>query len=73
MVRAERPLAVVTGASTETGYELAKCFARDGFDLVAATDEARIAAAAQDFQALGPSVVAVEADLATTERRRPAL
>jgi hypothetical protein len=38
-----------------------------------AANDARIAAAAQDFQALGPSVVAVDADLATTERRRPAL
>jgi len=29
-----RPLAVVTGASTGIGYELAKCCAENGFDLV---------------------------------------
>ncbi|MHC5674428.1 SDR family NAD(P)-dependent oxidoreductase [Nostoc sp.] len=29
-----RPLAVVTGASSGIGYELAKQFAQNGFDLV---------------------------------------
>ena len=31
--------AVITGASTGICYELAKCCARDGFDLVVAADE----------------------------------
>jgi uncharacterized protein len=36
-----KPLAVVTGASSGIGYELAKQFATNGFDLiVAAEDEA---------------------------------
>jgi NAD(P)-dependent dehydrogenase (short-subunit alcohol dehydrogenase family) len=35
-----RPLAVVTGASTGIGFELAKCSAEHGFDLVVAADEA---------------------------------
>ena len=34
-----RPFAVVTGASTGIGYELAKCCVEDGFDLVVAADE----------------------------------
>ena len=62
-----RPLAVVTGASTGIGYELAKCCAENGFDLVVAADEAEISKAAKDFEAMGAKVDAVNADLATTE------
>jgi short-subunit dehydrogenase len=62
-----RPLAVVTGASTGIGYELAKCCAENGFDLVVAANEAEISKAAQDFEAMGAKVDAVNADLATTE------
>src|SRR3954451_23812026 len=59
-----RPLAIVTGASTGIGYELAKCCAEGGFDLVVAADERQIENAARDFRSLGAQV---EADLATTE------
>ena len=38
----KRGLAVVTGASTGVGYELAKCCANHGFDLLIAADEAAI-------------------------------
>jgi short-subunit dehydrogenase len=62
-----RPLAVVTGASTGIGYELAKCYAENGFDLVVAADEAEIAKAAKDFEAMGAKAGAVNADLATIE------
>jgi uncharacterized protein len=65
--RAGRSLAIVTGASTGIGYELAKCCASEGFDLVVAADEPAIERAASDFRALGASVTAVEADLATIE------
>ncbi|HZT89306.1 MAG TPA: SDR family NAD(P)-dependent oxidoreductase [Stellaceae bacterium] len=61
---ADRPLAIVTGASTGIGYELAKCCAEDGFDLIVAADEPQIEAA-DEFRRLGASVEAVEADLAT--------
>ena len=61
-----RPLAVVTGASTGIGYELAVCCAKNGFDLVVCADEAAIEEAATTFRALGSEVTAVEADLATT-------
>jgi short-subunit dehydrogenase len=67
MAGQSRPLAIVTGASTGIGYELAKCCAENGFDLVVAADEPRIHEAAQDFRKLGATVEAVEADLATTE------
>ena len=63
----ERPLAVVTGASTGIGYDLAKECATHGFDLVVAADEAAIEDAAKSFGTLGATVEAVEADLATSE------
>jgi uncharacterized protein len=62
-----RPLALVTGASTGIGYELAKTCAENGFDLVIAADEPKIHEAAQAFRKLSAQVEAVEADLATLE------
>jgi uncharacterized protein len=62
-----RPLAIVTGASTGIGYELAKCCAEHGYDLVVCADEPEINEAAQAFRQLGVEVEAVEADLATIE------
>jgi short-subunit dehydrogenase len=67
MARSSKPLAVVTGASTGIGYELAKCCAEEGFDLVIAADEPEIKKAAADFKAMGAAVEAVEVDLATIE------
>jgi short-subunit dehydrogenase len=60
-----RPLAIVTGASAGIGYELAKCCAEQGFDLLVAADQPSIHDAAQDCRALGAAVEAIEADLAT--------
>ena len=60
-------LAIITGASTGIGYELAKCCAENGFDLLVVADEPRIHDAAEDFKRLGANVEAVQADLATTE------
>lgn len=62
-----RSLAIVTGASTGIGYELAKCCAEHGFDLLVAADEPGIHEAAQAFRALGVEAEAIEADLATLE------
>ena len=58
-------LAVVTGASSGIGYNLAKVFAENGFDLVIVSNGERLDKAEQDFAALGVSVKAVEADLAS--------
>ncbi|HKQ51532.1 MAG TPA: SDR family NAD(P)-dependent oxidoreductase [Pyrinomonadaceae bacterium] len=62
-----RQLAIVTGASSGIGYELAKLCAESGFDLLIAADEPQIQQAANDFRSLGVEVEAVEADLSTTE------
>jgi short-subunit dehydrogenase len=62
-----RPLAVVTGASTGIGYELARICAQEGHDLLIAADEPAIHTAATEFRGLGAHVDAVEADLATVE------
>jgi uncharacterized protein len=62
-----RPLAVVTGASTGIGRELARVCAQNGFDLVIAADEPLIHDAAATCEDLGASVTAVQCDLATLE------
>lgn len=59
------PLAVVTGASTGIGLELAKCCARNGFDLLIAADESEIHAASQGLRYLGRNVQGINVDLAT--------
>jgi short-subunit dehydrogenase len=67
MASQHRPLAVVTGASTGIGYELAKCCAENDYDLLIVADEPEIQNAAQSLRASGATVEAIEADLATTE------
>jgi len=63
---ATRPFAIVTGASSGIGLELARLAARDGHDLLIAADR-DLGPAADELRALGASVETVEADLATTD------
>jgi short-subunit dehydrogenase len=65
--KTKRKLAIVTGASTGIGYELARCCAQEGFDLIVAADEPAIEKAAEDFRTFGSKVDAVETDLATIQ------
>jgi short-subunit dehydrogenase len=60
-----RRLAVVTGASSGIGYELARQFAEHGFDLLINSSSERIRDAEQSLRDLGVQVESVEADLAT--------
>jgi short-subunit dehydrogenase len=67
MATAARPLAIVTGASSGIGFELAAQAARAGFDLLIAADEPSIHQAAELLSKHGVGVEAIEADLATLE------
>jgi uncharacterized protein len=60
-------LAVITGASSGIGRELAKIAAREGYELILVADEPQIDAAAGELRGTGAKVEAVEADLATFE------
>jgi short-subunit dehydrogenase len=64
---ANRQFAIVTGASSGIGRELAKVCAREGFDLLIAADEPEIETAAEEIRALGATVETVLADLSTIE------
>jgi len=67
MLDTTRKLAVVTGASTGIGLELAKLCARDGYDLLLAADDPKLDEAANELRKDGGQVETVLADLATLE------
>jgi short-subunit dehydrogenase len=60
-----RPLAVVTGASSGIGLELAKLFAAANYDLVIAAEDDELRPVADGIRAAGVAVDAVQVDLAT--------
>lgn len=62
-----KPLAVVTGASSGIGRELAKQFAEHGFDLIVAAEDSGINDAAREFETLGTTATAVQVDLASAD------
>lgn len=59
--------AIITGASTGIGFELAHIAAADGYDLLVVADEPLIDAAAADFRTKGVEVRSVEVDLSSIE------
>jgi short-subunit dehydrogenase len=62
-----RPLAIVTGASSGIGFELAKLCAENGFDLIIAADEPAIDTAADALRSIGVTVEPLMVDLATQQ------
>ena len=60
-------LAVITGASTGIGREIAKLAAGEGYDLILVANEPQIDAAAGELNTYGVAVETVEADLATLD------
>ena len=62
-----RSFAIVTGASSGIGRELAKLCAQNGYDLLIAADEPEIHAAAQELRLFGGQVDSEQVDLATLE------
>jgi short-subunit dehydrogenase len=59
--------AIVTGASTGIGFELATIAAREGYDVLVVADEPLIDAAAADFRQFGTKIQSVQADLSTID------
>ena len=64
-MNSERPLALVTGASRGIGFELARVFVENGYDVLVNSEDAGLESAATDLRAGGAEVQAVQADLAT--------
>ena len=58
-----KPLAVVTGASSGIGRELARQFATNGFDVIVAAEDTGLGSAADDLAATGAEIQPVQPDL----------
>lgn len=67
MLDTTRQLAVITGASTGIGLELARLAARKGYDLIIAANEDAIHAAADELRREGGQVEAVNVNLSGEE------
>ncbi len=70
MPEVSNKLAVVTGASSGIGLELAKIAAGEGYDLIIAADEDQIDVAADILRSIGVTVDAMRVDLSTKEGAR---
>ncbi|MGN6664796.1 MAG: SDR family NAD(P)-dependent oxidoreductase [Solirubrobacterales bacterium] len=62
-----RPFAVVTGASSGIGFELAKVFAENGFDLLITAEDEEIEAAQRELNQLTAGVECTRLDLSAEE------
>lgn len=62
-----KKLAVITGASSGIGRDLARICAAEGYDLVIASDTAEIEEAGTELRATGRTVTVVQVDLGSNE------
>lgn len=67
MLDETKKLAVVTGASTGIGLELARECAKNGFDLIIVANESELEKAGDQLRREGAAVETVQADLSTLE------
>jgi short-subunit dehydrogenase len=67
MTAAHRSFAVVTGASSGIGLELARQFAEHDFDVLICAEDDELEAAAAQLRTTGAAVVTARVDLATAE------
>ncbi len=63
-----KPLAIVTGASSGIGFELARQFAENGFDLLITAEDKGLRSTARQLQAGGAHIQSVQTDLAVLLR-----
>jgi short-subunit dehydrogenase len=64
---ASEKFAIVTGASTGIGFELAKRCVDEGYDVLMAADEPQVLDAAATLRASGKTVEGIQVDLSTTD------
>ena len=62
---ANRNLALITGASSGIGLELARVFAQNGYDLIVNAASERLERATSQLKELGVDVIPVQSDLST--------
>jgi uncharacterized protein len=67
MIAGTRPFAIVTGASSGIGFELARECASHGFDLLIAADETKVQTAARVLNEYEVNIDALNVDLATEQ------
>lgn len=62
-----QPFAVITGASSGIGFELARLFGENEFDLLIAAEDDELKTAATQLQGVAPSIDSLQVDLSASE------